>query len=709
MSDDFYRAFEDAHRGSRESVKSRLMNYLPALKALQAEHPNPKAMDIGCGRGEWLELLRDIGFEATGVDLDQGMLAVSLEHGLDVRHEDGLTALKGQHSDSFSMISMFHLVEHVEFDVMLNMLVEAGRVLKPGGVLLVETPNPENIVVGTSSFYLDPTHSKPLPQQLLKFAVEWAGFAHADILRLNHPPALSEEPKLRLVNVLFHVSPDYAVLAVKEQMKNTAAAEELAAAITKLQGLTLEWLSERMSAQQARQVDLCTYDVGQLVKQVNELRNEVLGQQWHIQNLNGQLAELHAQIEKHAQSQAEPTGPESSWFSVFKSWFAVDRTPKRSTHVFVDVSNISVNDLNTGIERVVKAYLAELRNRSTIQVIPVKLLHHEGGWRYETCLTYLGTPAEEGLPDFQAGDVLWGLDYFPYAVHMAEQAGVFAGLNSLGVRVVFQVYDILPITHPEFFPQGAGDIHALWMKSICRCADDLICISNSVVNSIEQWAAQESIQLKPALHAVHLGANLPTVVTGTGQAPDSEMDFSTPFVLSVGTIEPRKGHDQTLAAFDLLWSRGSGLRWIVVGQEGWKSVPVEHRTYISGLCERLEKHDELGKKLLWFKQADDSLLDHLYKNALGVLVPSRQEGYGLPLIEAAHHKAPLLVRDIPVFREVAGTHACFFNGDTPEALANCIDLWEKDLQQGQTKPSGELPWMNWSESLSAVFKSLGLT
>lgn len=163
MSSDFYRTFEEKFRGPRELVKSRLRVYLPFLRPLRGSFSTALAVDLGCGRGEWLELLYEQGFEAEGVDLDDGMLAACRDLGLKVQTGDALGYLTALPDDSQAIVSGFHLVEHIPFQVLLQLVAEALRVLKPGGLLILETPNPENIIVGATNFYIDPTHHRPIP------------------------------------------------------------------------------------------------------------------------------------------------------------------------------------------------------------------------------------------------------------------------------------------------------------------------------------------------------------------------------------------------------------------------------------------------------------------------------------------------------------------------------------------------------------------
>ncbi|POR55916.1 O-antigen chain-terminating methyltransferase [Paraburkholderia eburnea] len=244
MVDNFYRAFEDRYRGSRDLIKSRLQAYRPFIGALHEALPDGNALDLGCGRGEWLEVISSAGFRARGVDLDDGMLEACRELGLDATHDDALSALRALPDAGVGVVSAFHVVEHISFEDVRTLVSEALRVLVPGGLLILETPNPENVVVAGERFYMDPSHVKPLPPPLLGFAVEYAGFERVKIVRLQEPESLHHpEAEITLLNVLEGVSPDYAVVAQKLGDEATMAAT--AAAFEAEYGLTLPGLATR--------------------------------------------------------------------------------------------------------------------------------------------------------------------------------------------------------------------------------------------------------------------------------------------------------------------------------------------------------------------------------------------------------------------------------------------------------------------------------
>ena len=241
---DFYRAFEERYRGSRELIQERLRVYVPYIQPLRQLYPlDPCAIDLGCGRGEWLELLQVEGFAAQGVDLDEGMLAACHALSLPALRGDALEYLGALADASQAVVSGFHIAEHIAFADLQTLVSEALRVLKPGGLLILETPNPENIVVGSNSFYLDPTHKSPLPSKLLSFLAEHYGFARVKVLRLQQAKGLDSARHIQIIDVLAGVSPDYAVVAQKsaslEQMQIFDAAFDTA------HGVDLETLAQR--------------------------------------------------------------------------------------------------------------------------------------------------------------------------------------------------------------------------------------------------------------------------------------------------------------------------------------------------------------------------------------------------------------------------------------------------------------------------------
>jgi SAM-dependent methyltransferase len=218
--DGLYVAFEEAFRGNRADIKNRQREYLPYLQNAGIGSPEMAILDIGCGRGEWLELLRETGLQARGVDRNRAMAAICRELGLNVEEKEALECLRELPDASLGAITASHVVEQVPFPYMIGMIDEAVRALKPGGLLILETPNPQNIQVGTHTFYLDPTHRNPLPPAMLKFFVEARGFSAVQILPLHPYPeeasVVTRNSELtRRFNASFYGPQDYAVIGRK--------------------------------------------------------------------------------------------------------------------------------------------------------------------------------------------------------------------------------------------------------------------------------------------------------------------------------------------------------------------------------------------------------------------------------------------------------------------------------------------------------------
>lgn len=289
MSENFYRAFEDRHRGSRDLIKSRLRVYAPFIQPLKELDGEAKAIDLGCGRGEWLELITGLGFQPVGVDLDQGMLDACHELGLQVEQGEALSFIAALPDDSQSLVSAFHLVEHVTFEQLRALVSQALRVLKPGGLLIMETPNPENILVATKDFYLDPTHQRPIPPALLAFLPEYYGFARTKILRLQESRELADATHLTLENVLGGASPDYAVVAQKAATEHVMTQFDVP--FSTEYGVSLETLATRYQ----QQADARFAQAGNAARKAEIQANQV--NDWIAQQADilAQQAEISAQ------------------------------------------------------------------------------------------------------------------------------------------------------------------------------------------------------------------------------------------------------------------------------------------------------------------------------------------------------------------------------------------------------------------------------
>ena len=171
-----YAGFEDEFRGSPEQVRAGLAPYLPLVREAALRHPALPVIDLGCGRGEWLELLAEQRILARGADLNPVVVTPLVERGYDVSLSDVFSFLGSQADASAAVVTSFHLIEHLPPEQWILLLDEMRRVLAPGGLAVIETPNPRNILVGAGDFYRDPSHRMPVFPDTLAYFGRVRGF-----------------------------------------------------------------------------------------------------------------------------------------------------------------------------------------------------------------------------------------------------------------------------------------------------------------------------------------------------------------------------------------------------------------------------------------------------------------------------------------------------------------------------------------------------
>lgn len=386
--------------------------------------------------------------------------------------------------------------------------------------------------------------------------------------------------------------------------------------------------------------------------------------------------------------------------------------------LFLDVTATCRNDLKTGIERVARALLLALLEAppAGYRIEPVYLSDTGGAWHYRYACHYtlglLGCPPE-ALVDERVepewGDVLLGLDISGDILVQAERAGLFAVYRNRGVMVYSVVFDLLPVRMPEVFPPGAGQIHAQWLQTVSKF-DGAICISSAVADDFAAWRAESGFDWKDrrpfCIGWFHLGADVANSAPSRGLSDNAEWTLrqlqARSSFLMVGTIEPRKGYMQTIEAFNDLWNEGTDVNLVIVGREGWQSLPEDMRRDIPETINKLRTHPELNKRLFWLDGISDEYLEKVYAASTCLIAASYGEGFGLPLIEAAQHKLPIIARDIPVFREVAGDHAFYFNADNSQASADAINDWLENWRNKSTSGSGGMTYISWKQSVRTV-------
>jgi glycosyltransferase involved in cell wall biosynthesis len=370
--------------------------------------------------------------------------------------------------------------------------------------------------------------------------------------------------------------------------------------------------------------------------------------------------------------------------------------------LLVDVSVVSRNDLRTGIERVVRGVLSQWL-RDPPPGYRVEPIRDNGSGQFVYARDYtlhnLGLDrkllADEPVETRQ-GDVYVGLDWYADGIPRVEQT--LARWRARGVAIHFVVYDLLPILMPDAFPPSSRPMVEAWLQTITRVGDGVACISRTVADEFCAWLTSAAPPRKSPLAIGHfpLGSTLADTLPTTGMSTDVAESLAAmtraPMFLMVGTVEPRKAHDDVLEAFEQLWADGVDVNLVIVGKQGWM---------VEMLAARLRSHPMSGARLFWLESASDEVLERLYAGASALIAASRGEGFGLPIVEAARHGTSVIARDLAVFREAAADHALYFS-EEPEALAQAVRHWLELHRAGNAPDSGRITLNDWGRSVDVL-------
>lgn len=373
--------------------------------------------------------------------------------------------------------------------------------------------------------------------------------------------------------------------------------------------------------------------------------------------------------------------------------------------LLVDISELVNRDAKSGIQRVVRSILLRL------------LKHPPAGYRVEAVYTsdghgllyaksfvakFLGLPTE-GVQDFPItfgkDDIFVGLDLTAHLFPAFNET--LRQLRETGVRIHYVVYDLTPLMNTRWHTAGMTQAFTHWIDGLASYADSLVCISEAVASDVELWFKEKRPGLgrTPNITHFHLGADIGNSQPTVGLPADATQVLGSiktvPSFLMVGTIEPRKGYTQAIDAFESLWSKGEEVNLVIVGKAGW---------HMEEVVDRLRNHPQAGTRLFWLEGVSDEYLDRLYESASALIAASEYEGFGLPLVEAAQRELPIIARNIPVFQEVAGTHAFWFDGHDGASLALAISDWLELYRKGEAPSSAGMPWLTWEQSTDQLLR-----
>ena len=373
---------------------------------------------------------------------------------------------------------------------------------------------------------------------------------------------------------------------------------------------------------------------------------------------------------------------------------AVQEIPLRRNvpGILVDVTQTTKTDVGTGIQRTVNNLFRHMCS-CTDSILAVR--DHRG--RLITSYRYMGQPGEsrEQEVSFLAGDRLLLLD------SSWEYTGSFSGIleeaGKKGVRVYAVVYDMFPVQYPELFASPVFvDNFRSWVDMAFRKADAVICISRTTADVVAQYCEKFSPRGRKTpfpLFYIHMGADIPGHVQSARPEMEAFVHGGRTFLM-VGTLEPRKGHMVALQALRKLRGEfGQECRLLILGHDGWEN---------DGLRREMEQPD-ISASVLWVRDAADEELCWAYANADALIAASMDEGFGLPIIEAASFGLPVICSDIPIFREVTQGYANYFRTMDPDALAACLADW---LQKPDHPDSRRIHIYSWQESAGEILEIL---
>jgi glycosyltransferase involved in cell wall biosynthesis len=374
--------------------------------------------------------------------------------------------------------------------------------------------------------------------------------------------------------------------------------------------------------------------------------------------------------------------------------------PAKTRTVHIDVTRIAEKDIRTGIQRVVRQisrhwYCLPDRQVKLNFVKVGKSGSLENAWEWAaSVIEGFTSETEASSPVFHPGDVYFALDLIlpPRGLNTWQ----VRQLRKLGVRIVFMVYDLLPLTHPQYF-RVSSRLFFKWWSNVLRSADQLVTISQVSKVSIERFLGKffdspnsmSNVVVIP-LSGEPEGFKTENIIQNEGPSHPGGKLF-----ISIGTLEPRKGYGDILKAFDDIWANDVAVSWWIFGSEGWK---------VRRLAQKIIRHPEFGKRLKWYRQGTDEELAQALRMSEALIIFSKAEGLGLPILEAQELGVPVIARDIEVFREILGQDGLLVedNAENRLPLSECLKGNMKGLKREPSEGPQSFSQSTWFETALAL-------
>jgi glycosyltransferase involved in cell wall biosynthesis len=361
--------------------------------------------------------------------------------------------------------------------------------------------------------------------------------------------------------------------------------------------------------------------------------------------------------------------------------------PGARPRLLIDVSTTFHISQISGIQRTVRSLVAALKRnemRYVFEIVPVRLKRAGTALTLVAARDFPEARSDGDVLALRKGDCILMLDS-SWDIYPKWSEAIFPIIRLLGGKVFTCIYDILPVTHPEFFPAKTVKMFNPWFKQATEESDALLSISRATRSEVEQRSKLSQGQSI----VFHLGADFSSTPHQLSIAKKP-----IPTFLMVGTIEPRKGHATVLDAFQTIWRSGQEMKLVFVGRPGWK---------VRALMKRIKKIDKENESFIFHEGASDELLSECYRSADVVIAASLAEGFGLPLVETLRLGKPIIVSDIPAFREVAGDLPTYFEPGNSAALVTAI---RATLTEKRPEPKILPVWLTWDQSADQLMDKI---
>lgn len=664
-----YRNFEERFRGDRESILHTFSVYLPLLDIIHSESDaDPTALDLGSGRGEWCNLLKGRGWLCTGVENNPTMIAEAESKNFVSVNADALEFVRNTKNESYDVVTAFHLVEHLQSEYAIELLEQINRILKPGGIIIVETPNPENLAVATWAFHMDPTHVRPIPPPLMVYYAELAGFRANRILRLNGKPAAEDfGPIQSLINTLFSLGPDYALVALKQSGLDTARKlkfESYCASVPQ-QGPAdmrrLMQLAEEADAVHARlkgvehaleknRRDHASKDIAVekfIIEQVE--MNYVIHS--HLQEIKSRLSNISLswmvtealqRVQRQSRSSAKRILYKSK--NILKThprlWRHLDRSIRRFPILHRYLARVSsypplTEAYPTLLE---KGFLIDFPDVTAkgIENLTERSIKFIGHFSGTYSLAYINRNLAEKMYSLGLGRI----NIVPFH---GRREDAISTPNDTSTAVLTRMMqdgfaDESYITLVHHFPvldRSADDKRAyimfFWEESSIPFGtieklngyDAVVAPSRFVMKTLQDNGCRRPIVLAP-----------PPVVDIPAAEPKSPRVSGVINLLHISSCFPRKGVDLLLSAFDVV-SRNHDIRLTI------KTFPNEHNNVDQLILDIVAPEFRNNIRVI-FDDYTALQMQELYDQSDAIVLPSRGEGLNLPAIEAGLRYLPVI-------------------------------------------------------------------